>query len=311
MINAMNILVIGTGAVGSFYGALLARSGARVSLLARSDYRHIANHGISISSTQFGQWHFAPHAVIRHGSELTEPPDYVLLCVKWIAGADRIGLIRDTVGPKTTIVLLANGVAIEDEIHRAFPDHELISGLAFTCITRTAPGQILHQAYGRVVLGHFPQGVSISTLRLTDALAQSGIDATATEHIITARWQKCVWNAPFNPLSVLSGGLTTAEILGLQENLVREIMREICLIADALGHTLPSDIIDQQIDSTQIMPPYKTSMLLDYEAGRPMETEAIVGNAVRSGRRVGLPIPYLESLYALLKLTEWRLTQAN
>ena len=307
----MNVLVIGTGAVGSFYGAQLAKSGARVSVVARSDYEQVRSSGIAIvSDAALGGYHFQPAAVVRDAAELSEPPDYVLLCVKVVEGVDRPALLKGALGPNTAIVLISNGVEIEDEIKIAFPEHELISGLAFICVTRTAPGTIWHQAYGRLVLGNYPTGLSETTQTLVAAFERSGIHCLASETIVTARWQKCVWNAAFNPLSVLSGGLGTDAILSTQETLVRAIMREICLIAEALGHPLPPDTVDRQVDGTRAMPPYKTSMLLDFEAGRPMETEAILGNAVRAGRRAGVSIPHLESLYALMALRELKIRLA-
>ena len=306
----MNVLVIGTGAIGSFYGALLARAGVRVTLLARADYEQVKTHGIDLrSDAQLGHWHFRPDRVIRSASELTEKPDYILLCIKVVEGADRAGLIRDALGPDTAIVLLSNGVEIEHDIATAFPEHELISGLAFICVTRTAPGQIWHQAYGRLSLGNYPNGLSDRTRALGAAFERTGIGCTMTESIVAARWQKCLWNAAFNPLSVLSGGLSTTQILTTQEPLVRKVMGEVCAIAAALGHMLPDDIIDKQIDGTHQMPPYKTSMLLDFEAGRPMETEVILGNTVRAGRRAGVTVPQLECLYALMKLRELELDQ--
>ena len=301
----MNVVVIGAGAIGSFYGSLLARAGARVSVVARSDYEHVRVSGIEIrSETTLGDFHFQPAAVVRDAAELGEKPDYVLLCVKVVEGVHRPDLIRGALGPGTSIVLISNGVEIEEEIAVAFPDHELISGLAFICVTRTAPGRIWHQAYGRLVLGNYPDGLSEKTKALCAAYQQAGISCTATRDIVTARWQKCVWNAAFNPLSVLSGGLSTREILAMQEPLVRAIMEEIALIARSVGHPLDPKVVDQQVESTQKMPPYKTSMLLDFEAGRPMETEAILGNAVRAGRRAAANVPRLETLYGLLKLRE-------
>lgn len=306
----MNILVIGTGAVGSFYGSLLARQGAEVSVVARSDYDHVKAHGIDIrSETKLGDYHFQPARVVRSAAELAKKPDYVLLCVKVVEGADRAALLKDALGPNTAIVLVSNGVEIEDEIAQAFPDNELIGGLAFICVTRTAPGKIWHQAYGRLALGNYPHSLSEKAKALCAAYERSGIHCAAADNIVTARWQKCVWNAAFNPLSVLSGGLSTNDILTTQEPLVRAIMEEIRQIAEAVGHALPSGIVDQQIDSTHKMPPYKTSMLLDFEAGRPMETEAILGNAVRAGRRAGVAIPHLESIYALMKMRELKLAQ--
>lgn len=301
----MKVLVIGSGAVGSFYGSLLAKQGAKVSMIARSDYEHVKAHGIDITSdTKLGANHFRPQTVVRNAAELTEKPDYVLLCIKVVENADRIGLLKDAVGPDTSIVLVSNGIDIEDEIAKAFPDNELISGLAFICVTRTAPGKIWHQAYGRLALGNYPQGLSEKALALCRVFERSGITCVASEDIVAARWQKCVWNAPFNPLSVLSAGLSTNDILSTQESFVRAIMEEVCLIAKATGHPLPEDTVDKNIESTYKMPPYKTSMLLDFEAGRPMETEAILGNAVRAGWNAGVPIPHLESVYALMKLRE-------
>ncbi len=307
----MKVLVIGTGAVGSFYGALLARIGAEVSVVARSDYEQVRTSGIEIiSETPLGDYRFRPAAVVRDAAELSEKPDYALLCVKVVEGVDRPALLKDALGPSTAIVLVSNGIEIEDEVAKAFPDHELISGLAFICVTRTGPGKIWHQAYGRLALGNYPNGLSEKTKALAAAYERSGIHCIASENIVTARWQKCVWNAAFNPLSVLSGGLGTNDILTAQEAFVRAIMEEICLIATALGHALPSDTVDRQVDSTDKMPPYKTSMLLDFEAGRPMETEAILGNAVRAGRRTGARIPHLESIYALMKLRELKASLA-
>ncbi len=301
----MNVLVIGTGAVGSFYGSLLARQGASVAVVARSDYQVVREQGIAVrSDTDLGDYLLRPVEVLREGEQPRQKPDYVLMCIKVVKDADRSGLLRDVIGKDTSIVLISNGVEIEDEIRAAYPDHHLISGLAFICVSREAPGKIWHQSLGRLALGDFPSGVSEPTRLLAEAFQRAGISCHALSNITTARWQKCVWNAPFNPLSVLSGGLDTATILDTQEPFIRAIMEEITAIAAALGHALPTDIVSKMIESTRTMPPYKTSMLLDFEAGRSMETEAILGNAVRAGQRVGVPIPHLQSLYALMQLRE-------
>lgn len=305
----MKALVIGSGAVGSFYGALLAKQGAEVAMQARSDYAVVKERGIDIESSD-GVTHFQPAPVVRSAAELAAKPDYVLLCVKVTADVDRVGLLRDAVGPGTAIVLLSNGIDIEPEIACAFPGNEIISALAFICVTRTAPGKIWHQAYGRMALGSYPAGLSAKAKALAEAFARAGIVCAASDDIAAMRWRKCVWNAAFNPLSVLSGGLSTSDILGTQEPFVRTVMAEVAALAKAAGHPLPEDIIDSNIDATHKMPPYKTSMLLDFEAGRPMETEAILGNAVRYGQRLGVAIPHLEAVYALMKLRELKLEKA-
>ena len=306
----LNVLVIGTGAVGGFYGALLAKAGARVSVLCRSDYTEVKQHGFSINST-LGTWQFKPEQVLAKLSDYQGIADVVLLCTKIIPAIDRVALIREAVGDNTAIVFIQNGVAIEAELQTAFPNNEVVSALAFLCCNRTAPGQIQHLAYGRLVLGNLPGFVSAKTEQLAELFRQAGIACETTADIVAARWQKCIWNAPFNPLSVLSGGLTTLAILHSQDALVRAIMQEVVAIAAASGHHFAEDIIDKNIDMTYNMPPYKTSMLLDFERGQAMETEAILGNAVAAGRQLGVPCPRLESLYGLMQLRELALISAD
>jgi len=302
------VLVVGAGAIGGFYGALLAKAGAEVSVVCRSDYDQVKQHGFLINSPDLGSWHFVPVQVLKHVSEFQGVADYVLLCTKVIPELDRIALIRPAVvSSETAIVFIQNGVEIEQEMQHAFPDNEVISGLAFICCNRINPGEIAHLAYGRLALGNLPGFISRKAEKLCALFNQSGIECEASADIITKRWQKCVWNAAFNPLSVLSGGLLTLDILQAQEAFVHRIMHEITRIAEACGHPLPGNIVDLNIANTYAMPPYKTSMLLDYENGHPMETEAILGNAIRAGQRENIASPYLESVYALMKLRELKL----
>lgn len=304
----IKVLVIGAGAIGAFYGSLLAQAGAEVSVICRSDYDQVKQHDFIINSQALGRWNFTPAQVLKSVTDLEAPPDYILLCTKVVPSVDRVELIRPAVGRNTSIVFIQNGVGIEQEMLEAFPNNEIVSGLAFICCNRINPGEILHLAYGRLVLGNLPGGVSRKTMQLCELFNQSGIECGASKDIVTGRWQKCVWNAPFNPLSVLSGGLQTLDILQTQEPLVRSIMHEVCDIAAASGHPLPDDIVNINIENTYAMPPYKTSMLLDYENGHPMETEAILGNTLRAARRLGVAAPHLESVYALMKLRELKLT---
>lgn len=298
------VLIVGTGAIGGFYGSLLAKAGADVSVVCRSDYEIVKRQGYRIDSEILGSWHFMPSQVLRKASEYRGEVDYLILCSKVTAEIDRVRLIREAVTPRTTIVFIQNGVEIEQELRDAFPGHRLVSGLAFICCNRWQAGVISHLAYGKLTLGDVPNGVTPETRRLGDLFRQAGIECVLSEDIIASRWQKCVWNAPFNPLSVLSGGLATQAILQTQEALVRKIMREVCNIAENCGHPLPDETIETNIANTRVMPPYKTSMLLDFQRGQIMETEAILGNAVRAGLREAVECPNLQALYALMRLRE-------
>ncbi len=300
------ILVVGTGALGSFYGALLSKAGADVSVVCRSDYSKVKQDGFQIKSDKLGHWCFEPTHVLKSVAEYKDQADYLILCTKIIPEIDRVELIRPAVSSKTRIVLIQNGVEIEQPLANAFPNNEIISGLAFVCCNRIALGITHHLAYGKLTLGNFNKTTrdSNSTQHLAALINKAGIEATVSEKIISDRWLKCLWNAPFNPLSVLSGGLSTADILSSQEPLIRTIMQEVMQIAKACGHPLAVESIETNIQNTYAMPPYKTSMLLDYEKHHSMEIEAILGNTVTAARRENIPCPTLNTLYSLMKLIE-------
>ncbi|MGD8688249.1 MAG: ketopantoate reductase C-terminal domain-containing protein, partial [Syntrophobacterales bacterium] len=132
-----------------------------------------------------------------------------------------------------------------------------------------------------------------------------------SEDAIAARWRKLVWNAPFNPISVLGGGADTKTMVENPESLelARKVMDEVCIIAEAAGHPLPEEIVQQNIDGTRAMAPYKSSMLVDFEAMRPMEVEAILGNGLRVAKRHGVDAPHMKSLYGLLKLVDKKIRE--
>jgi 2-dehydropantoate 2-reductase len=197
------VLIIGAGAIGGFYGSLLAKAGAEVAVVCRSEYEHVKLHGFFIDSHELGSWTFTPSQVLKNAAEYEDAADYVLLCTKVIPPVDRVALIRPAVTAGTAIVFIQNGVEIEQEILSAFPGNEIISGLAYICCNRKRKGEILHLAYGRLTFGNLPGSVSKKTTQLCDLIRQSGIECIATGNIVAERWKKCVWNAPFSPLSVL------------------------------------------------------------------------------------------------------------
>ncbi len=297
------ILIIGAGAIGAFYGALFAKAGADVATLCRADYQIVQKQGYLIESETLGTWTFQPSQIIKNASEYVGKADYIIICTKIIPETDRVKLIQAAVDDNTAIVMIQNGINIEEELVQAFPDNNIISGLAFICSNRVAPAHIHHLAYGKLTLGSLNQDNSEAE-HLSQLLINSGIEATTSPDIVGSRWLKCLWNAAFNPLSVLSDGLSTAQILNTQERLIRIIMQEVSAIAKASGHSLADDSIDNNIQSTYLMPPYKTSMLLDYQKGQSMEIEAILGNAIRTAQSYQVPCPTLDTLYALMKLKE-------
>jgi 2-dehydropantoate 2-reductase len=301
------ILVVGTGAVGGFYAGRLALAKARVATLCRSDFETVRSQGITVNSV-WGDFQFKPAQVVRRAAEYGPPPDFILVALKVLPDVDTAEIIRDAVGPDTAIILVQNGIGIDEPVAAAFPHNEIISAIAFIAVSRTGPGRILHADYGRLVLGRFPSGTSPRVGHLAKLFHAGSVPCEITDDIVAARWRKLVWNAPFNPISVLGGSVDTKTMVDTKESadLARKVMEEVMRIAAAAGHPLTPDIIEQNFEGTRAMKPIKTSMLADFEAGRPMEVEAIVGNALRTARRHKVEAPYLETLYALLKLVERR-----
>ncbi len=298
-----SILIVGCGAVGSLYGGMLQQAGARVSVVLRSDRELARSRGIAVRSC-WGDFILKPDAVYADCNEIDTPPDYILVALKVLPEIDRVALIRNVVGPETTIILLQNGIEIEADIARAFPENEIISGLAFVCCGKTGPAEFRHLDYGQLKLGNYPGGLSDKARSLGEMFQSVDVPVDLSEDVVLARWWKLVWNAPFNPISVLAGGATTAEMLANPPtfDLIRKVMTDVATLAASSGKALPDDIVETMLEMTRSMKPYKTSMLLDAEARRPLEVEAILGNAVRIARDMNTAVPHIETLYGLLSL---------
>ncbi|MBF0623092.1 MAG: 2-dehydropantoate 2-reductase [Magnetococcales bacterium] len=302
--NPLHILNIGAGAVGGYYSAKLQQAGCHVTLACRSDYSTVVKKGIAIHSID-GDFHFSPDRVINDIAHYGQPAaDILFITLKVLPEIDLPTMIAPAVGENTTIVMVQNGVEIEKPIQDAFPNNPLISGLAFVCLNRTAPGEITHLDYGRLALGRYPNGPSEMVQQLAKLFESVNVPCLVTEQVTQARWRKLIWNAPFNGISVLTQS-DTLEIMQNPETLElsRCVMEEVFQIAAACGHPLPDTIVETNLRDTFKMKPYKTSMLLDYQAERPLEVEAILGNAIRAARRVGISAPHMTTIYSLLKLT--------
>ena len=301
------ILVIGAGAIGAFYGGVLAKAGCEVSAVVRSDFDSVAAGGYRIES-HLGDLSWRPKQVVRSAADFKGPVDFLFVCLKLTAKTDPIALMRPAVGKDTAIVFVANGIDIDAPVAAAFPDNELVSGVAYAAVSREGGAIKHHSQYTRLVLGRYPGGLSDRATRLAELIKQGGSSSVATEDIVGSRWQKCAWNTVLNPVSALGGGLGTQDILGSDETtaFVHEAIDEFAAVAAAAGHPIPADTAEKLIAGTRKLPNYVSSMGQDQLAGRPMETEALLGNVVRIARRHGVQAPRLETLYALLKMAEQR-----
>ncbi|ASK33600.1 2-dehydropantoate 2-reductase [Alcanivorax sp. N3-2A] len=299
------ILIIGAGAIGSFYGAILKRAGCPVSVVVRSEYDAVNANGFQFESP-LGDISWQPDHVYRDTDAADTKPDFLILSTKIVAGTDRVAQVRPWMGENTKLVLIQNGLDIERELADAFPNNPIISCLAFVAVSRVAPGQIKHNAYGRLVMGNFPEGIDASSEQLADLFRAGGIEIKLADQVVRERWLKCVWNTPFNPLSVLANGADTLTMLDTEggEQLVRNLMLEVMAVAEADGHPLPPQLPDSNIEGTRKMPAYKNSMALDYVHGRAIELDAILGNVVAIAHRHQVPVPHLETVLVTLRMRE-------
>jgi 2-dehydropantoate 2-reductase len=301
------VLILGAGAIGGFYGHILSKQGAHVTLVCRSDYAVVKNKGFQIHSQEFGDSLFLPKNTLPNiDGYADEAPDFLIVSLKVVPGVDRVKLMRPAIGSKTVIVLIENGVEIENEIAQAFPDNQVISCLAFIQVSRTAPGHITHYAFSELTMGNFPTGVTPECHYFARLLEKGGVPIVLHENITQGRWQKVLWNAPFNPISVLGGAVDTFGLLNSPggEDLIRELMVEVMAVAKATGHEIPAHLPDQFIELTRKAPPYKTSMALDWERGHDLEVEAILGNTIHAAMRENVSVPRLLQVHALIQMMQ-------
>jgi 2-dehydropantoate 2-reductase len=296
----IRVAVIGAGAVGCYYGAKLARIGHDVHFLMRRDLEAVRDRGLQIHSCD-GDFRLSVAA--HESAEQIGPADLVVCALKTTALEAAEGLVRPCVGPGTFIVALMNGLGVEEQFGRWFGPERIFGGLAFVCINRGEPGIVHHTGYGRVTFGHLLDDVA-QARAVAAMFAEAGIETHVAESLRQARWEKLVWNVPFNSLSVTAGGLSTQQILddeGLQE-LARQLMAETIMAGNACGCRIEAEgMMDRMFAQTGTMGHYQTSMVLDFRQRRPLEVEAILGEPVRQGQAAGLEVPRMEMQYHLVR----------
>jgi len=317
----MKIAVVGPGAVGSYYGAKLVRAGQEVHFLLRSDYDAVKRNGVTIHSPE-GDFNARPKCA-RTPEEIGQS-DLVLVALKTTANDQFPKLLPPLVGIGTAVLTLQNGLGNEEELARLFPIEQIMGGLCFVCLNRTAPGVVEHMAHGVVILGEFQRWPEPRTHDIATMFRNAGVNCKVSENLIQAHWEKLIWNIPFNGLGVagaagyealinpqsaignrqsLSPVLTTDKLLTdpRWENLVREVMHEVIAAAGALGYKIPAAFAEKQIERTRTMGSYRASTLVDFEQGRALELEALFLEPLRQARNAGANVPRLEALCRVLQ----------
>ncbi|QOV87736.1 2-dehydropantoate 2-reductase [Humisphaera borealis] len=306
------IAIVGVGAVGGYYGAKLIRAGHDVHLLLRSDYQAVRAGGIRVQSEIEQGFSIPPDQlkIYRDPGDLPKP-DLVLIALKATGNGAYESLIGPMLKDDTILLTIQNGLGNEDQLADLFGEERVVGGMAFVCIHRTAPGVIHHIDHGFVKVGDYirpgrPSAQPVPRVeQIADLFRSSGVRCDVLDDLRRGRWEKLVWNIPFNGLGAVLD-LATDRLLSTDAGmtLVRQLMQEAIAIAAAEGVSLPADTIERQVTHTATMGAYLSSMQVDRRAGRALEIEAILGEPLRRAQLLNIATPALATIYQMARLID-------
>ncbi len=294
--NFQSTAIVGSGAIGLYYGARLAAAGEDVRFLVRSDADAIRTEGLRVESIH-GDLHLKNIRASRDPAELG-PVDLVVVAWKATANDHLEEILRPLMHDDTQVLTLQNGLGNCEKIAHIAGPHNVLGGLCFVCINRVAPAHVRHTASGKVVLGEWRPDDRQRATTLTARWINAGIHGSATEILEQAQWEKLVWNIPFNGLSIAEGGVTTDILLANPRTLneIREIGNEVVAAARALGYPIPESLVEQNIERTRPMGPYRPSSMIDYLEGREVEIDAIWAAPLRRATQVNAAMHATQAL---------------
>ncbi|KAH7125485.1 ketopantoate reductase PanE/ApbA C terminal-domain-containing protein [Dendryphion nanum] len=317
----VQILLVGSGSVGTVYAMLLSKGRANITCVCRSNYTVAVSNGFIVHSTIFGEQQFRPtvaksveDAVENKSSGL--PFDFILVCTKAIG--DQGGQsIPDLICPAvtkshTSIVIIQNGLGVEKIYRKSFPDNTIISGVTYLPTSRVQATIFSHSETQKLHLGPYPAESATAVDRentgvFANLIRAGGGEATVHMDVQIERWKKLIGNATWNPICALSRS-RDLQFLQATPDLAQEFvirsMREVVAVAEAVGY---GSYVDENAIKKQVQrsndrgwPGVEPSMLADIVAGRPLEVEAIIGEVVRVAKKEEVDVPRLETLYLLL-----------
>ncbi|EPL04282.1 putative 2-dehydropantoate 2-reductase [Pseudomonas sp. CF161] len=303
--------IIGTGAIGGFYGVMLARAGFDVHFLLRGEFSAVAERGLQLNHAVQGQLTLNPVQAYANGEDLP-PCDWLLVGAKATSNPDLAPILISAAAPGARVLLLQNGLGVEEALRPLLPESiHVLGGLCYICAYRSAPGVIEHQALGAVNLGYHSGPASDAAARQaiveegSAMFREAGLDSQAMPDLGQARWQKLVWNVPYNGLSVLLKASTAPLMVNdSSRQLIQALMAEVVRGAEACGHGVPTGYAEHLFKVTEKMPDYWPSMYHDYLHKRPLELAAIYAAPLAAAKAAGCELPRIEALYQALSFID-------
>jgi len=295
----VRIAVLGSGAVGGYYGARLAASGEDVHFLYRSEFEAVRDHGLTIESVD-GNWQGAVNA----WRTIDDMPvcDLALVCFKSAQWPLLSEMLPKVLGDRGVAVCLMNGLGHEELIAGFLGRERVVAGAAFICAERGEPGVVRHFAAGGLAVApYFEEGAErLAEIchDLAQRFAKAGVKCQELPDGKKVKWGKLLWNVPFSGLSVYHGGITTDLILDdpSRAKFARSLMDEVMVAAAACGVVLDPRAPDWNFAPTRDMGAYRPSMLVDFERKRPVELDPIVAEPYRRGTAAGAELPLMAEL---------------
>jgi 2-dehydropantoate 2-reductase len=287
--------VIGTGALGGFYGGMLAYAGNEVHFLFHSDYDFVCKNGLKIDSV-LGNFQLKNINVYKSTSDMPVC-DVVLVCLK----TTNNGLLKKILPPllheKTCVILVQNGLGIEAALAADFPNMSIAGGLAFICSTKIGKGHIAHIDYGKITIGSF-QGKNKELIgQICNDFETARVPAEFSENLNVSRWRKLVWNIPYNGMCVVLNTTTECLMADIKTYvLLYDLMLEVIGAANACNVEIEESFAKAMLDSTFDMKPYAPSMKLDFDKRRPLEINAIYSAPLSAACLVGYDMPKVAML---------------
>jgi 2-dehydropantoate 2-reductase len=318
----MRILIAGAGAIGAYLGAKLTHAGADVVLFARGAHlRAMQERGLRVISSD-GNFEVRPQ--VTGDLSTVGAVDVVVLGVKAHSLTTLAPQITPLLGPDTVVVSTQNGIPwwyfqnhggeleglrLESVdpggvVAASIEPRRVIGSLVYFSTDVPEPGVVHHTEGNRISFGEPDGSRSERARRIAEALIAAGFRCPISPRFRTEIWVKLIGNVAFNPISALTGAtleqmVRHAEVAAV----VRDIMTETESVAGRLGIELPVSI-EQRMAGAEKVGAHKTSMLQDFEAGRPLELDAIVGGVVELADKLGVPVPATRAVYASVKLMD-------
>tara|TARA_R110002073_G_scaffold41701_4_gene117588 strand:- start:2845 stop:3825 length:981 start_codon:yes stop_codon:yes gene_type:complete len=318
--NKQRYAIIGAGALGGLYGAMLARQGFEVHFLLHSDFDHVREHGLRVDSI-WGDMHLRDLHI--HASPETMPPcDVSLIGLKTTQNHLLAELLPAPTRDGGVVLVLQNGLNVEADSAAIVGEQRVFGGCCFLCSNKVGPGHIRHIDFGKIVFGPYRPSSQFSAAaaqagstaadidakvvlignQICEDLNSAGVPTEFSEDLALVRWRKLMWNIPFNSLSVILNA-STKQIMDdpNASALAEAIIREVHAGAAACGVEIPEAFIEKTLENTRKMVPYDSSMRLDFLNKRAMEAEAILGNPLRAAKASGYEMSRVETLYQQLR----------